>query len=65
MQSAFWRGVTLLNESQSDGGQHRGEMAAPSGSSSRAEGFSEIPNNVVALEPVIGRLIDKAGLSVI
>jgi hypothetical protein len=63
MRSAFWRGVALLNESQSDAGQHRGGMAAPSDSSSHAGGFSEIPNNVTALEPVIGRLMDKVGPS--
>lgn len=65
MRSAFWRGVALLNESKSDAGQHHREMAAPSGSLSRAEGFTEIPDNVTALEPVIGRLMDKAGPSVI
>jgi hypothetical protein len=63
MCSAFWRGVALLNESQS--GQHQGETAVLSGPSSHVEGFSEIPKDVMTLKPVIGLLMDKVTQSVI
>jgi hypothetical protein len=58
MRRAFWRGVSLLDETQSHVGQNR-EMAAPSGPSSKSEVFSEIPPNVTALKSVIGKITEK------
>jgi hypothetical protein len=65
MRSAFWRGVTLLKESDSDASQCRGSMVASSGPSRYAEGFSEAPKNVSLLEPVIGRLMEKVARKVV
>lgn len=65
MRSAFWRGVALLNESQPDAGQPQGETAVESGPSSHAEGFSEIPKDVMALKPVIGLLMKTVSDSII
>jgi hypothetical protein len=62
MRSAFWRGVTLLKESDSsepDVGQHQGGPVAEAGPSTGAEGFNELPKKVMLLEPVIGKLMDK------
>jgi hypothetical protein len=62
MRSAFWRGVTLLKESDSsepDVGQHQGEPVAEAGPSTSAEAFSELPKHVILLKPVIGKLMDK------
>ena len=64
MQRAFWRGVSLLDETQSYVGQFR-ETAAPSGPSSQGEGFSEIPQNVTALKSVIGKITEKVARCVI
>lgn len=58
MRRAFWRGVSLLDETQPYEGQRR-EKAAPSGPSSQREVFSEIPKNVVALKSVIGKITEK------
>jgi hypothetical protein len=58
MRCAFWRGVSLLDETQSYVGQNC-EMAAPSGPSSKSEVFSEIPPNVTALKSVIGKITEK------
>ena len=59
MRSAFWRGVSLLSDSKSDGGQHQSSTESSLGTSKNAEGFSEVPKNVSLLEPVIDKLIDK------
>jgi hypothetical protein len=59
MRSAFWRGVSLLGDSNSDGRQCRGSTEASLGTSKDTEGFSEVPKNVSLLEPVIDKLIDK------
>jgi hypothetical protein len=59
MCSAFWRGVTLLKESDSDVG------SASSGPSRDTEGFSGAPKNASLLEPVISKLIDKVARRVI
>jgi hypothetical protein len=59
MRSAFWRGVTLLKELDSDVSQHQGSTIASSGPSRDTEGFSETPKNASLLEPVISKLMDK------
>jgi hypothetical protein len=61
MRSAFWRGVMLLKELDSDAGS----MAASSGPSRDTEGFSGAPKNVSLLEPAIGKLRDKVACRVI
>jgi hypothetical protein len=61
MCSAFWRGVMLLKELDSDAGS----MAASSGPSRDTEGFSGAPKNVSLLEPAIGKLRDKVACRVI
>lgn len=58
MRSAFWRGVTLLKESDT-AGQHQGAMVASSSLLRDAKGFSGAPKNASLLEPVIGKLMDK------
>jgi hypothetical protein len=57
MHSAFWRGVALLNESQSVMGQCQGKMTAGSGLSHT--GFNAIPKDVMTLKPVINLLVNK------
>lgn len=59
MRSAFWRGVTLLKELNSDESQRQGSMTVSSGPSRDTEGFSEAPQNASLLEPVMSRLRDK------
>ncbi|KAI9436456.1 hypothetical protein H4582DRAFT_2058751 [Lactarius indigo] len=54
MRSEFWKGVSFLSETDSDAGRHQREMTGPSNG-----GFSEVPKNVVLLQPVIQKLIDK------
>jgi len=61
MRSAFWRGATILKQSDSDVGQCQESTVASSGASRNAEGFTEVPKNVKALELVIGMLVDKVG----
>jgi hypothetical protein len=61
MRSAFWRGVMLLKELDSDAGS----MAASSGPSRDTEGFGGAPKNVSLLEPAIGKLRDKVACRVI
>jgi hypothetical protein len=57
MRSAFWRGVALLNESQSVMGQCQGEITASSGLSHTE--FNAIPKDVMSLKPVINLLMKK------
>jgi hypothetical protein len=57
MHSAFWKGVALLNESQSAVGQCQGKMTADSGLSHT--GFNPIPKDVMTLKPVINLLMKK------
>ncbi|KAI9449769.1 hypothetical protein BJY52DRAFT_1227582 [Lactarius psammicola] len=55
----FWKGVLFLNESDSNAGQHQGEMAGPSNPSADNNSFSEVPKNVELLQHVFQKLIDK------
>lgn len=56
MRSAFWRGATLLEKSESSVDQHR----KPTSDMPRdTEGLNEIPKNVVLLESAMGKLMDK------
>jgi hypothetical protein len=64
MWHAFWRGISLLDETQSYAGQSH-KSAAPSGSSSKSEVFSEIPPNVTALKSVIGKITERVAQCVI
>jgi hypothetical protein len=61
MRLAFWRGVAILKELDSDGSQHQESTATSSNLSRDTEGFSEVPKNMTLLEPVIGKLLDKVG----
>lgn len=64
MRSAFWNGVALLNESESDMRQNQGPMAGPSSAPADTKGFSEVPKNVTLLQPVIQKLMDKVAPSI-
>jgi hypothetical protein len=59
MRSAFWRGVALLNESESNVGQGQAPTIRPSNRSALAEGISEVPKNAMLLKPVINDLTDQ------
>jgi hypothetical protein len=59
MCSAFWRGVALLNKSNTDVGQPQRKTLGPPGLLAGTSSFSEVPKNVKALQPVICKLIDK------
>jgi hypothetical protein len=59
MRSAFWKGVDVLNESDSGADKCPGPTAGPSGPSADTEGFNEVPKNVTLLQPVINKLVDK------
>lgn len=65
MCSEFWKGVSFLNKTDSDAGQHQRAMAGPSNPSADSEGFSEVPKNMALLQPVVQKLIDKVIWSVI
>ena len=65
MRSYFWKGVLFLNESDSNAGQHQGEMAGPSNPLADNNSFSEVPKNVELLQHVFQKLIDKVDHSVI
>ena len=51
----------ILKQLDSDAGQCQESMVASPGTSRNAEGFTEVPKNVKALEPIIGMLVDKVG----
>ena len=51
----------ILKQSDSDAGQCQESTVASLGTSRNTEGFTEVPKNVKALEPVIGMLVDKVG----
>lgn len=56
MRSAFWRGATLLEKSDSSVGQHRKPTSdMPRGT----EGLNEILKNVMLLESAMAKLMDK------
>ncbi|KAF8265900.1 hypothetical protein EI94DRAFT_1702130 [Lactarius quietus] len=59
MRSAFWRGVRMLKDVDSDGRQCHESMGESSGPSTGTEGINEVLKNVIFLEPVIGKLIGK------
>ncbi|KAF8257953.1 hypothetical protein EI94DRAFT_1816430 [Lactarius quietus] len=59
MRSAFWRGVRMLKDAESDGRQCRESLEESSGTSTGTKGINEVPKNVTFLEPVIGKLIGK------
>ncbi|KAF8262961.1 hypothetical protein EI94DRAFT_1808034 [Lactarius quietus] len=59
MCSAFWRGVRMLKDAESDGRQCRESLEESLGTSTGTEGINEILKNVTFLEPVIGKLIGK------
>jgi hypothetical protein len=65
MCSAFWRGVVLLDESGSDVGQNLGPTVGPSSPLEDTKGFGEVSKNVVLLQPVIRKLMEKVAQSVI
>ncbi|KAF8262979.1 hypothetical protein EI94DRAFT_1807978 [Lactarius quietus] len=65
MRSAFWRGVRMLKDADSDGRQCWESMGESSGPSTSTEGINEVPKNVIFLEPVIGKLIGKVSSRVI
>jgi len=51
----------ILKQSDSDVDHQQESMVASSGPSRDTEGFTEVPKDVKALEPVIAMLIDKVG----
>jgi hypothetical protein len=69
MHSAYWRGVTLLqelNSSDPEVGQHHGPAVAPvSPSKDTEEGFTEVLKNVTLLKPVIKKLRAEVAHAVI
>ncbi|KAF8272284.1 hypothetical protein EI94DRAFT_1796426 [Lactarius quietus] len=65
MCSAFWRGVRMLKDAESDGRQCRESLEESSGTSTSTKGINEVPKNVTFLEPVIGKLIGKVSCRVI
>ena len=50
-----------MKQSDSDADHWQESMVASSGPSRDTEGFTEVPKDVKALEPVIAMLIDKVG----
>ncbi|KAF8274709.1 hypothetical protein EI94DRAFT_1794018 [Lactarius quietus] len=59
MRSAFWRGVRMLKDAESDGRQCQESLEESSGTSTSTKCINEVLNNVTFLEPVIGKLISK------
>jgi hypothetical protein len=61
MRSAFWRGVELLSEPESDSVQSRGRpVESPSKSASKhMQGINGVPKNATQLKPVIDKLVCK------
>ena len=51
----------ILKQSDSDVDHRQESMVASSGPSRDIQGFTEVPKDVKALEPVIAMLIDKVG----
>ena len=51
----------ILKQSDSEAGQCQESTVASPGTSRSTEGFTEVPKNVKALEPIIGMLVDKVG----
>jgi hypothetical protein len=61
MHSAFWRGVELLREPESDSVEGQGQTVENRGKSTseRMEDISGVPKNVAQLKPVIDQLMSK------
>ncbi|KAF8264128.1 hypothetical protein EI94DRAFT_1703477 [Lactarius quietus] len=65
MHSAFWRGVRMLKDAESDGRQCQESLEESLGTSTGTEVINEVLKNVTFLEPVIGKLIGKVSCRVI
>ena len=52
----------ILKQSDSDVDHQQESMVASSGPSRDTEGFTEVPKDVKALEPIIAMLIDRGRL---
>jgi hypothetical protein len=67
MRSAFWRGVELLREPESDSVEGQGQTVEDPGRSTSEciEGVSGVPKNVTQLKPVIDELLDKVIMAAI
>jgi hypothetical protein len=60
MHSAFWRGIGLLSEPESDPIQSRGKTVEKPGKSElEVKGISGVPRNVTQLKPVINELMRR------
>jgi hypothetical protein len=59
MHSAFWKGVELLSEPESDSVQSEGQNLETESTSKRMEGIGRVPKNVTQLKPVVNELMRK------
>jgi hypothetical protein len=59
MRSAFWKGVELLSEPESDSVQSQGQNVEGESTSKRMEGISRVPKNVTQLKPALNELMRK------